>query len=418
MSDADQCTSEREAPARVSEMNRGFTQTSAIIFAVACGAMVANLYYAQPLISIISSDLGMRRGLAGLIVTLTQIGYGVGLLLIVPLGDLLENRRLVLTTTGCVVLGLVGVAFSSSATLFLASYFIVGVFSVGAQILMPLAAHLTPSASRGRVIGNVMAGLIAGIMLARPAASFFAANLGWRSIFWASIALMLIIMGLLWRSLPSRKPETSMSYRAVIISTLQLLWTERVLRQRALYQGVFFAIFNLFWTAAPMALQDTYHLTQRGIGLVALAGAGGALAAPLAGRAADRGWTRSGTALAMLGAVLAFLVSGWAAGAGALTAFIIAAVVLDAATQSNHILGQRLIYGLAADARSRMNAGYVSVMFMFGAAGSATAALIYVHFGWFAVCMIGAALGVANLIVFVGIDRRSEKPRSEIAKST
>ena len=362
----------------------GLDAATIAIFAVSCGAMVANLYYAQPLIGLIAPDLGLHESVAGLVVTLTQLGYGAGLFFLVSLADLVENRRLILLATAGVVAGLLLVAAGTSAATFLLGSFLVGLCSVGAQVLVPLAAHLTPEARRGRVIGNVMGGLIAGIMLARPAASFLAAQLGWRAVFWVSALLMLGILALLWRRLPARQPRTE----------------QPVLRRRAAYQGALFAVFNLFWTAAPLMLHDRFGLTQNGIALFALAGAGGALAAPVAGRLADRGWTWAATGLALLAAVLSLLLAGWAAAAGALVGLAAMAVLLDAATQTNQILSQRAIYALSAEARGRLNAAYMTLVFLCGAAGSALAPFAYFHGGWWLTVAAGAALVLAALALF------------------
>ncbi|UFN50302.1 MFS transporter [Roseomonas sp. OT10] len=383
----------------------GLDAATVAIFAVSCGAMVANIYYAQSLIGLIAPDLHLHESAAGLVVTLTQVGYGAGLFLLVSLADLVENRRLILLTTAGVVAGLLLVATSTSAATFLLGSFLAGFCSVGAQILVPLAAHLTPESRRGRVIGNVMGGLIAGIMLARPAASFLASQFGWRAIFWVSAVLMLGIMLLLWRRLAQRRPQSTRHYGGILTSTLALVVEEPLLRRRAAYQGALFAVFNLFWTAAPLMLHDRFGLTQKGIALFALAGAGGALAAPLIGRLADRGLTRALTGLAMLTAILSLLAAGWSAAAGAMAVLAVTAILLDAATQANHIVSQRAIYGLSAEARGRLNAAYMTLLFLCGAAGSALAPLAYHHGGW-RLAMGGSALLVLAALALFATERR------------
>lgn len=386
--------------------DQGLAPWLTFLFALSCGAMVGNLYYSQVLIGLISPELGLADSLAGLIVTLTQLGYGAGLLLLVSLADLVENRRLILLTVAGTMAGLIGVALSRSAMGFLLGSFLVGFCAVGAQILVPLAAHLTGERSRGRVIGNIMGGLIAGIMLARPLASMVAASFGWRAVFWLSAALMLVILLLLWRSLPRRKPRTGMHYGQILVSTIQMMLTNRTLQRRTAYQGMVFAMFNLFWTAAPLMLARDFGLGQRGIGLFALAGAGGALAAPLAGRLADRGLVRPATGLALLSILLCFLVAGWAAAAGLLLVLALAAILLDAATQTNQVVGQRVIYSISAEARGRLNAGYMTVVFLCGAAGSGLAAVTYVRGGWWLTALTGAGMALAILLLFLTECRR------------
>lgn len=212
-----------------------------VVFAVACGLCVANIYYAQPLIGPISQTLQLHAGLAGLIMTLTQLGYGAGLLLLVPLADVVENRRLIVGALGGAVLGLVGIALSNSAFTFLAASFVVGLCAVAAQVLVPFASHLAPEATRGKVVGNIMAGLLGGIMLARPFSSLVAAGLGWRAVFWISALIMAALIVVLWRLLPERRPHGSIGYVRTMASLPGIVWRTPVLRRRAFYQGMMFS---------------------------------------------------------------------------------------------------------------------------------------------------------------------------------
>ena len=372
-----------------------------VVFAIACGLMVANIYYAQALIGEIGPALGLRGSLAALAVTLTQLGYGAGLLLIVSLADLVENRRLILLMVAGAAVGLAGLFLSRGAMSFLLFSFVTGFCSVGAQIIVPLAAHFAPEARRGRVVGNVMSGLIAGIMLARPLANALAAVAGWRAIF-ALSSLAMVALGLaLARLLPTRRPEAGLGYLRILRSSLSLLVRTPMVRRRTAYQTILFGAFNLFWTAVPLLLARRFGLGQLGIALFALAGAGGALAAPLAGRAGDRGHIRSGTAGALLVAIAALLMSVWAVDARALLALGVAAVLLDAATQFNQVLGQRVLYSIAPDARGRINAGYMTVMFIGAACGSTLASYTLNHGGWSATAWTGAAMVTAALLLFL-----------------
>ncbi len=372
-----------------------------VVFAVACGLMVANIYYAQALIGEIGPALGLRGGTAALAVTLTQLGYGAGLLLIVSLADLVENRRLILTMVVGAALGLAGMFVSQGATSFLLFSFVTGFCSVGAQIMVPLAAHLAPEERRGQVVGNVMSGLVTGIMLARPLANALAALAGWRAIFAVSSLAMVALGLVLARLLPRRRPAPGLGYAAILRSSLSLLVRTPAVRRRTAYQAVLFAAFNLFWTAVPLLLARRFGLGQIGIALFALAGAGGALAAPLAGRAGDRGHVRSGTAGALLVAMGALLMSVWAVDARALLVLGAAAVLLDAATQFNQVLGQRVLYSIAPDARGRINASYMTVVFIGAACGSTLASWTFSRGGWSATAWTGAALVAAALLLFL-----------------
>ena len=382
------------APA-VTPLGRG----AALACAVACGVMVANIYYAQPLIGLIAPDLGLSADFAGLIVTLTQLGYAAGLLLIVPLGDRLENRRLIvgLALAGAGTTAMTGLSFGGAS--FLIAAVATGMLSTAAQIVVPFVAGVTPEHRRGQAVGNVMAGLLLGIMLARPISSAIADVAGWRAIFFVSSAMGLLLAAWLWKALPPRQPAARESYGAILRSMATLFVTYPQLRRRAVYQGLLFAAFNLFWTSAPLMLVKDFGLDQGGIALFGLAGAAGAAAAPIAGKLGDRGHVRLGTAIAIATMALACLLSKEAVAFHALWAVTAAALALDGATQLNQVLGQRVVFGLPTEARGRLNATYMTIAFLLGASGSAIGTLTYHAGGWGAAMMAGMALaGTAGLI--------------------
>jgi predicted MFS family arabinose efflux permease len=378
----------------------GLSPALTFVFALATGALVANLYYAQGLVSVISPALGLPAGLAGLPVTLTQLGYAAGLIFLVSLADLMENRRLILTCVAGTVIGLCGAAASNSAPAFLLSSVVFGVCAVGAQIIIPFAAHLASERRRGAVIGNVMAGLISGIMLARPVANLVASAFGWRAVFGGSAALGVAIFAVLWFQLPERRPNSGLTYREILASTWRILITTPALQRRSIYQATMFGMFSLFWTAVPLMLSQRFGFDQRAIAIFALAGAGGALAAPIAGRIADRGWTWRGTLGAMVLIVVSFAVTGWAVAAGFVIVLAVAAIALDAAMQGNQIMGQRLIYSIDPAARGRINAAYMTSIFLAGAAGSLLAGVTYFYGGWLGTAATGAVTGLALLAYF------------------
>jgi predicted MFS family arabinose efflux permease len=396
----------RESPAarpaneRASES--GISAFLTFALAAACGAIVANLYFAQPLVGLIGPAVGLHHEAASLVVTLTQIGYGIGLILLVPLGDILENRRLVAMTLCGTVLALLLAAMAPSAAPFLAAAFLIGVSSVAAQMLLPIAAHMAPAASRGRVVGNVMSGLLTGILLARPIASVIADAVGWRAVFGLSAGLMLILAVAMIGLLPERRPDAGFTYRQLLRSLWTLVLNTPVLRRRAAYQAALFAAFSLFWTAVPLMLAGpVFGMTQRGIAIFALAGAVGAIIAPIAGRIADRGWSRPATGLSMAAVAGAFLLARLGEG-GSITALVIAAILLDAGVQSSMVLGQREIYGLAAGARSRLNGIYVATAFAGGAIGSSLTSLTFSRGGWLPVTWLGFGFAAAALLLYLG----------------
>jgi len=372
-----------------------------VFLATACGLIVANIYYAQPLAGPITAALGLSPHATGLIVTMTQIGYGAGLLLLVPLGDLIENRRLILWMIGVATLGLVGGALSPQAGPFLIASLLIGLGSVAAQVLVPYASHLAPEAVRGRVVGNVMSGLMLGIMLARPISSVIAQLSSWRVVFWASAGAMVALALVLRRGLPPREPASKLRYTELLASMARVAATTPILQRRALYHAGMFGAFSLFWTTTPLLLAGPeFHLSQGGIALFALAGVSGAIAAPIAGRLADRGWTRPATALSMLAAGGAFLITHLAPHGTpiALGLLVAAAVLLDFGVSANLTLGQRAIFALGAELRSRLNGLYMATFFIGGAIGSAVGGWAYAQGGWALASWIGFALPVAALV--------------------
>lgn len=376
------------------------TRSITLACAVACGAMAANIYFAQPLIGVIAPELGVSARFAGLIVTLTQAGYGLGLLLLVPLADRVENRRLILASVAGAAAALLAVAAAPGARTFLAASMALGLCSAGAQVIVPYAAALAPEERRGATIGNVMAGLLAGIMLARPVASILTQWGGWRLVFRVEAGAMLAVAAWLAVALPRRVPEGRDRYGAILRSMGRLLATSPMLRRRAAYQGLAFAVFNMFWTVAPLVLARDFALGQGGIAAFALAGAAGALAAPVAGRLGDRGHVRAGTALALASVALGCVLAGWSVAAGSLAALVLFAILIDSATQVNQVLGQRVIYALAGAARGRVNAVYMTVLFLLGGGGSALATIAYAAGGWWATMLTGAGLALLALGYF------------------
>ncbi|GAA4776699.1 MFS transporter [Stakelama sediminis] len=390
---------------------RDISRALTLLMAVATGAMVANLYYAQTLLDMIGPDLSISPELAGSLVTIAQLGYGVGLALIVPLSDRFENRRLILITCAGTVIGSIGTALSGNAITFLTATLLTGICATGAQILIPLATHLSRPERTGSTIGLVMSGLLTGIMLARPAASFMAEWLGWRAIFYFSAIVMTAILLCLWKVLPERRPESRHGFGEILISMARLVRDEPQLRLRATYQMLLFTAFNLFWTVAPLALLRQFHLSQDDVAWFALAGAGGALAAPLAGSLADKGKERMVTLAAFLLLAVSFLIADAMVALGSVVLFAITAFTLDASVQLNQITGQRIIFSLSKEARGRINASYMTIMFVIGASGSLIGSASYETGGFRLSSMIGAGLGVAALIVMLLFDRRSVSRR-------
>jgi len=379
--------------------------TLVALFSLCAGVLVANLYYAQPIIELIAPAVGLSAQSASVIVSLTQIGYAIGLFFLVPLADLLENRRLLMVSGVAAAASLVGAALSSQPGVFLLVSLLLGLSSVSVQILIPLAAHLAPEALRGRTVGTIMGGLLSGILLSRPLSSMAAQWFGWRAVFFIAAAMTLATVVIIAMTLPRRVPQHRASYASLLASLWHLFTRFAVLRQRALLQGLLFAAFSLFWTAAPLELAARYGLSQSQIGLFALVGALGAVAAPIAGRLADAGHTRVASFAAMIVAALAFL-PGLIHGHAGLYGLALTGIVLDFAVQMNMVLGQRAVYALDAHSRARLNALYMTAIFAGGAAGSAIASALYTHAGWQGVVAAGSGLALVALGALAMASRR------------
>ena len=390
---------------------QGVPRWLALLLATACGLIVANIYYAQPLVGPIAAAIGLSPQSAGLIMTMSQVGYGVGLLLVVPLGDLVETRRLVLAILSVATLALLAAAVSDAATPFLLASLFIGLGSVAVQVLLPYAAHLAPKATRGRVVGNVMSGLMLGIMLSRPVSSVLDDLLGWHAVFGVSAAVMVALALVLHLALPRRQPPPGLSYPVLLASMATLVRDTPVLRRRACYHVFLFGAFSLFWTTVPLLLAHTFHLSQTGIAMFALVGVAGAVSAPLAGRAADRGWTRPATGLAMLAVAVAFaaMQAGGGGSRPALVLLCACAVLLDFAVTANSVLGQRAIFSLGSGVRSRLNGLYMATFFCGGAAGSALGGWAYAHGGWSFSCWFGLAFPSLAMLCFL-TERAGPKP--------
>ena len=375
------------------------------LLAVAAGLIVANLYYAQTLVGPISAATGLSPEAAGLIVTLTQVGYAIGLLFIVPLGDLLENRRLVFIALLVAAASLVAAAFSTSAWMFLLASLCIGVSSVAAQILVPFAAHLSREETRGQAVGKVVSGLLLGIMLARPAASLIADHAGWHSVFAGAACAILALAFVLRSKLPQRVPASTLSYGQLIGSLWKLLATTPVLRRRAAYHAGLFGSFSLFWTVAPLMLAGPqFNLSQTGIAIFALVGMAGAVASPIAGRLADQGHTRPATAAALVLAIAGFALPLYQPDSRifAIALLAVASILLDMAVAANLVLGQRAIFSLGAEVRSRLNGLYFALFFAGGAMGSAAGAWTLAHHGWHAALWTGMAFPALALAYWTG----------------
>jgi predicted MFS family arabinose efflux permease len=385
---------------------------STLLFAIATGVIIINLFAPQTLVGIIGPSLGFSESGAGLVAMASLLGYAAGLFFLVPLADLMENRQLVLRMLLSALVMAVAAAFAPTGWSLLIFLFLLGAACSAIQILVPIAAAMAPPEHRGRVIGNVMSGVMVGILVSRPLASLIADFWGWRSFYAMSAATLALLAAVLALRLPERRPLVSASYAALIGSLFELLREEPVLRLRAFTAALMMASFSLFWTSVALRLaQPPFLLGQSGIALFALVGAGGAAATSVFGRMGDRGWTRTATLASHLIVLAAMALAAWVGGirSGDSMALLIllgvSAILLDVGVTGDQTLGRRAVNLLKPEARGRINGLFVGIFFLGGALGSALAGTAWDFGGWVAVCAGAAGFGVIALIT--GLAARS-----------
>ena len=384
--------------------------------AAGTGIAAADLYYAQPVLHTIAERFGASVGSAGLIVTASQIGYALGLALLVPAGDLLNRKRLVplLLAGAAVLLGLAAVA--PTLGVLIGAMTLVGLCVVAAQILVPLAAELASDGERGKVVGTVMTGLLLGVLLARTVSGVVAGLAGWRAVFVVAAVLTALLAVVLRTQLPDERPRPAIKYPAVMRSMIGIARTEPELRRSALLGSLSFGTFSVFWTTIAFHLSaEPFDYGDSAIGLLGLVGAAGALCATVAGRLADRGHATIGRVAAATSITSSFGVL-WL-GRTSIAVIIVGVLVLDIGVHGVQVLNQSKIYELIPGARSRINGVYMTVYFTGGALGSAAGAFAFDHGGWRNVCILGGvmgavAIGVASIPVRKAAVDRAAQPVS------
>lgn len=371
-------------------------------------AFIANLYYAQPLVPYIAADLRIAPGLAGSIVSAGQFGYGIGLFLVVPLADSIENRRLVLSCSAVVIAALIGLATAPGAPAFFFWGALAGISSCGAQILIPYLSRILPAATRGRVLGYVSAGVLTTVMLARPLALFVTAAAGWRAIYWAAAAVALLLALWLARAMPPHRPTARLAYRETLRSMFAVYAANRRVRRRTVYQALIFAGFTMFWAVAPILLSARFGLAPAEIGLFALVGAGGAVTAPFAGRIADSGRGQGGMLIATLLIAAAFALSAVASERMLLAPLALAAILIDGAVQACQTFSRLIVLEVDPSIRGRVNALYMTLVYTSGAIGSIVGVYLYTRAGWAAVAALGITFALA-VAAAVAIERPRDR---------
>ena len=383
----------------MTKTSQGLSPALILLMSVATGLAVASNYYAQPLLDTIARAFSLSASSAGFIVTAAQLGYAAGLLFLVPLGDMFERRRLIVSMTLLAAGGMLITASSQSLGMMILGTALTGLFSVVAQILVPLAATLAAPEKRGKVVGTIMSGLLLGILLARTVAGLLASLGGWRTVYWVASVLMAVMAFALWRGLPKVKQENHLNYPQLLGSVFSLFTQDKLLRTRALLGCFTFANFSILWTSMAFLLASPpFNYSEGVIGLFGLAGAAGALGARPAGGLADKGKSHLTTS-----AGLVMLLLSWAAiwyGHISVLSLIVGILVLDLTVQGVHITNQTVIYRVKPEARNRLTAGYMTSYFIGGAAGSLILASAWQHYGWTGVCVVGTLVAAVNLLIW------------------
>lgn len=381
------------------ENNYELKRWQVVFMAVCTGLIVANIYYCQPLIVLISKDFGVPESRAGVIAFLTQLGYAVGLLFFVPLGDKLERKSQILFTTALATVSLLIAALAPSLFVLEVASLLLGITSIVPQLILPLAAHLSPPNKTGKVVGSVMSGLLIGILLSRTLSGFVGALLGWRAMFGIAAALTITLLLLMKKAFPQSKPHFKGSYGSLMRSLLTLLKEQPVLREASAINACVFATFGMFWTTMVLYLSSPpFNFHSDTIGLFGLAAAAGALAAPLVGGSADKGNPRVaigyGIAAALFSFVLFYVFSF------SVVAIVIGIIIVDLGMQAIHVSNQSRIYALLPAARNRLNTVYMTISFLGTALGSALGLWVWSMGGWTAVCVAGVGLLLVALLIY------------------
>ncbi|HEY1538528.1 MAG TPA: MFS transporter [Solirubrobacteraceae bacterium] len=404
------------APDRGGTDKQPISKALVLLLAIAVGASVANIYYIQPLLNVVRGEFGVSDTIAGLLVTCSQVGYVVGLALLVPLGDLCERRRLVSTVLVVAAAALAACAAAPTFAVLAGALVAVGALSVVAQILVPLAASLAAPQERGQVVGSVMSGLLIGILTARIVSGIVAQIGGFRLIFALASGAMLVLAIVLRRMLPRVPATEDMTYPSALRSVFELIASEPVLRQRMAIAALMMANFTVLWTSVAFLLgASPYDYGEAAIGLFGLAGVAGASIAPFAGRWSDRGRGR-----VALSAFLVAVLASWAlldAGATSVIALVAGIALLDLGVQGAQISNQSAIYALRPEARSRLTTAYMVAMFIGGVVGSLLAASVYGAGGWSAICVLGAGFATVAIVVWAASERVLHASRARPSES-
>jgi predicted MFS family arabinose efflux permease len=369
-----------------------------LVMSIACGLTVANLYYIQPLLADIAKTFHVSQLSIGLAAMLTQIGYAVGMIFILPLGDIKEKRSLIVIVLLCSIISLMSMFFSSNIYILIISSFAVGFTSIIPQLIIPLAAQLSNPQQRGQTIGKIMSGLLIGILLSRTVSGILGSHFGWRTVYLIAAIMMLVLMAILRKFIPLCEPDSDIKYTQLLKSMIDLIKTEPVLREASINGALMFSAFSAFWTALIFLLESShYNLGAEAGGLFGLVGISGALAAPLVGKIADKRGSRFAIGICIIVVIVAYLfffLFGFK-----ILGLIIGIILIDLGVQSCNVSNQARIHSLNEKTRNRLNTIYMVSFFLGGALGSFLGSYCYSQFGWYGVCTFGMSTQIIALIL-------------------
>ena len=369
-----------------------------MVMAISCGLTVANLYYIQPLLADIAKTFNVSEISVGSAAMLTQVGYAVGMILILPLGDIKERRGLITLMLLFSVISLTSMFFSQNISMLMISSFAVGFTSIIPQLIIPLAAQLSNPEERGKIIGTVMSGLLIGILVSRTFSGILGGYFGWRIVYIIAAVMMIVLMIALNKLIPICNPVSNVKYTELLKSMVRLIKTESTLREASINGAMMFAAFSAFWTSLTFLLESShYNMGSQAAGLFGLVGISGALAAPLVGRLADKKGPRFVIGICISIVILSYLI--FLSLGFKVFGLILGVILLDLGVQSCNVSNQTRVHSLNEEMRNRINTVYMVSFFLGGAFGSFLGSYSYAHFGWYGVCAFGIITQVVAIIV-------------------
>jgi predicted MFS family arabinose efflux permease len=378
-----------------------------LIMALCTGLIVANIYYSQPLLVLMSDEFGVSESNAGQVTFFTQVGYALGLLFCVPLGDKLERKSQIVVMTLAAVVALIAAAESVNITMLKVTGLLIGFTSVVPQLILPLAANLSDPASRGKVIGTIMSGLLVGILLSRTLSGIVGHHFGWRAMFWIAAGISALLAVIMITTFPSSKPNFSGTYGDLMKSLLTLIKEQPVLREASAINACCFAMFGMFWTTVVFLLSDApFKYTSEQIGLMGLAAAAGALGAPLVGRIADKKNPRIAIGYGIIFLFLGYFL--FYAFQTNIIGIIVGIIAIDLGLQGIHVSNQTRIYTLLPEARNRLNTVFMTTSFIGTSLGSGIGLWVWSAAQWNGVCIAGIGLITVALIIYLATYKKAK----------